>query len=158
MYSTAGARSKRYARGAAESRMKDSPGLHLKTNILILLIVLFAPLGNVLLSKGMKRIGSAENWVPGDIFHILLKIVTSGYIWLGITCLLIFFVAYMLVLTWADYSYVQPASSFSYAAVALLGYFLLGESVPPLRWIGILVICAGVFIVGHTHPRTTEKA
>src|SRR2546430_2082748 len=86
MYSTAGARSKRYARGAAESRMKDSPGLHLKTNILILLIVLFAPLGNVLLGKGMKRIGSAKNWVPGDIFHILLKIVTSGYIWLGRTC------------------------------------------------------------------------
>jgi len=117
----------------------------LKTNILILFIVLFAPLGNVLLSKG-------------DIFHILLKIVTSGYIWLGIACLLIFFVAYMLVLTWADYSYVQPASSFSYAAVALLGYFLLGEPVPPMRWMGILVICVGVFIVGNTHPRTTGKA
>src|SRR5438552_10774172 len=92
--------------------MKDCPGLHLKTNILILFIVLFAPLGNVLLSKGMKRIGSAKNWVPGDIFHILLKIVTSGYIWLGIACLLIFFVAYMLVLTWADYSYVQQPPRF----------------------------------------------
>jgi uncharacterized membrane protein len=64
----------------------------------------------------------------------------------------------MLVLTWADYSYVQPASSFSYAVVAMLGYFLLGEAVPTLRWIGIFVICAGVFIVGLTHPRTTEKA
>jgi hypothetical protein len=30
--------------------------------------------------------------------------------------------------------------------------------VPTLRWIGIFVICAGVFIVGLTHPRTTEKA
>jgi drug/metabolite transporter (DMT)-like permease len=64
----------------------------------------------------------------------------------------------MLVLTWADYSYVQPASSFSYAVVAMLGYFLLGETVPPLRWMGIFVICVGVFVVGHTHPRTTEKA
>src|SRR5712671_5591476 len=138
--------------------MKDSPGLHLKTYILILFMVLFAPLGNVLLSKGMKGIGSAKNWVPGKFFHIFVNIITSGYIWLGIACLLAFFVAYMLVLTWADYSYVQPASSFSYAVVALLGYFLLGETVPLLRWAGIVVICVGVLIVGNTHPRTTEKA
>src|SRR5712692_9926486 len=121
-------------------------------------MVLFAPLRNVLLSKGRKALRSAKNWAAADLFHILLKILTSGYIWLGIACLLAFFVAYMLVLTWADYSYVQPASAFSYAVVAMLSYFLLGEAVPPLRWIGIFVICVGVFIVGHTHPRTTEKA
>ena len=132
--------------------MKDSPGLHLKTYILILLIVFFAPLGNVLLSKGMKGVGSAKNWAPGDIYRIFIGTM------LGIACLLTFFIAYMLVLTWADYSYVQPASAFSYAVVALLGYFLLGEAVPPLRWAGILIICAGVFIVSRTHPRTTEKA
>lgn len=137
--------------------MKDSPGLHFKTYVLILLMVLFAPLGNVLLSKGMKEIGSAKNWVPADAFHILVRIITSGYIWLGIACLLAFFVAYMLVLTWADYSYVQPASAFSYAVVALLSYFLLGEIVPPLRWAGIAVICVGVLVVGRTPPRTTEK-
>src|SRR6266849_3420325 len=138
--------------------MKDSPNLHLKTYILILFMVLFAPLGNVLLSKGMKGVGYAKNWVPGDMFHIFVSIMISGYIWLGIVCLLAFFVAYMLVLTWADYSYVQPASAFSYAVVAMLSYFLLEEVVPPLRWAGIAVICVGVFVVGHTPPRTTEKA
>ncbi len=138
--------------------MKDSAGLHLKTYLLILFMVLFAPLGNVLLSKGMKGVGSAKNWALADTIHIFIRIITSGYIWLGIACLLTFFVAYMLILTWADYSYVQPASAFSYAVVALLGYFLLGEVVTPLRWAGIAVICAGVFVVGRTHPRTTEKA
>ena len=138
--------------------MKDSAGLHLKTHLLILFMVFFAPLGNVLLSKGMKGIGSAKNWALADTFHIFIRIITSGYIWLGIACLLTFFVAYMLILTWADYSYVQPASAFSYAVVALLGYLLLGEVVTPLRWAGIAVICAGVFVVGRTHPRTTEKA
>jgi len=137
--------------------MKDSPGLHLKTYVFLLLIVLFAPLGNVLLGKGMKTIGSARNWAPQELLHILLRILTSGYIWLGIVCLLAFFVAYMLLLTWADYSYVQPASSFSYLVVAVLGLLLLGEKVSLLRWTGIAIICVGVFIVGHTHPRTTEK-
>src|SRR5208282_4843908 len=120
--------------------MKDCPGLHLKTYVFIFFIVSFAPLGNVLLSKGMKGVGSAKNWEWSDLPHVFLSVISSGYIWLGIACLLAFFVAYMLVLTWADYSYVQPASSFSYAVVALLGYFLLGEAVPPLRWFGIVVI------------------
>jgi drug/metabolite transporter (DMT)-like permease len=137
--------------------MKDSPGLHLKTYLFLFFIALFAPLGNVLLSKGMKTIGSARDWEPQELAHILVRILTSGYVWLGIACLLAFFVAYMLVLTWADYSYVQPASAFSYLVVAVLGLLLLGEKVNLLRWTGIAVICLGVFIVGHTHPRTTEK-
>jgi drug/metabolite transporter (DMT)-like permease len=138
--------------------MKGSPGLHFKTYLLIFFMVLFAPLGNVLLSKGMKGIGSAKNWAPAELFDVLVRILSSGYIWLGIACLLTFFVAYMLVLTWADYSYVQPASSFSYAVVALLAYFLLGERVPPLRWMGIAIVCVGVLIVGHTDPRSPERA
>ena len=137
--------------------MKVSSGLHFKTYVLIFLMVLFAPVGNVLLSKGMKQIGSAKDWAPADMLPILAKILASPYIWLGIACLLAFFVAYMLVLTWADYSYVQPASAFSYAVVAFLSYFLLGEVVPPLRWAGIAVICLGVLVVGRTPPRTTER-
>jgi drug/metabolite transporter (DMT)-like permease len=139
-------------------RMKTPPGIHAKTFLLISLMVIFGPLGNVMLSRGMKGIGSAVDWAPSEAFSILGRILSSPSIWLGIASLLTFFVAYMLVLTWADYSYVQPASSFSYAVVALLGYFLLGEVVSPLRWFGIGVICLGVFIVGHTHPRTTGSA
>jgi drug/metabolite transporter (DMT)-like permease len=78
-------------------------------------------------------------------------------VWLGIALLLAFFVAYTLVLSWADFSFVQPASSFAYAMVALLGHFLLGEVVSTTRWIGIVIICLGVLIVGHTPPRTTER-
>jgi drug/metabolite transporter (DMT)-like permease len=137
---------------------KDSPGLHLKTYLLILFIAVFAPLGNVLLGKGMRGIGSANNWDPRQLLGILGRILTSGYIWVGIACLLAFFISYMLILTWADYSYVQPASSFSYAVVAVLGYFMLGETISPLRWVGIAVICVGVFIVGHTHPQTRENS
>ena len=87
---------------------------------------------------------------------MLLLVVQSPAIWLGIGSLLAFFVTYMLVLSWADYSYVQPASSVAYVVVALLGRFVLGESVNPIGWIGVLVICLGVFVVGQTHPGTTE--
>jgi len=137
--------------------MKEAAGFHFKTYLLIAFIAVFAPLGNVLLGKGMQNVGSAKNWAPGEILQILERICSSGYIWLGIASLLTFFVAYMLVLTWADYSYVQPSSSLAYAVTGAVSYLLLGETISPLRWLGIAVICVGVFVVGHTPPRTTER-
>jgi hypothetical protein len=136
--------------------MKSSAGLHFKTYLLISLMVLFGPLGNVLLGKGMKRIGAASIGTPAAALDVLSRVLTSGTIWLGIASLITFFVAYMLVLSWADYSYVQPASSVAYGMVALLAHFMLREVVTPTRWAGVLLICLGVLVVGHTPPRTTE--
>jgi drug/metabolite transporter (DMT)-like permease len=136
--------------------MTSSPGLHFKTYCMILIMIVFGPLGNVLLAKGMKNVGSAARWTPSELSHIISSVFTSGYIWLGIASLLTFFVAYMLILSWADFSYVQPASSIALLVVALLGYFYLGEKISLLHWVGIAVICLGVFVVGNTPPRTTE--
>jgi len=137
--------------------MKFSASLHFKTYLLILLMVIFGPLGNVLLGKGMKRIGAATTGAA-ETLDLLSRVLTSGTIWLGIASLITFFAAYMLVLSWADYSYVQPASSVAYGMVALLAHFMLREVVTPTRWVGVLFICLGVLVVGHTPPRTTQPS
>jgi uncharacterized membrane protein len=142
--------------GRSGERMKSSPGLHLKTYLCLFVIVVFAPLGNVLLGKGMKNVGSVANWSFDNLWPIALQILSNIYIWAGIGSLLTFFIAYMLILSWADYSYVNPSTSLSYATVALLSYFILGEHITLLRWFGILVICTGVFVVGRTSPRAHE--
>jgi drug/metabolite transporter (DMT)-like permease len=136
--------------------MKSAGSLHLKTYLFILLMVIFGPLGNVLLGKGMKRIGAIHIASLAQAGDVLARILSSPTIWAGIFSLLSFFLAYMLVLSWADYSYVQPASSVSYAMVALLAHFLLREAISPVRWFGVLIICLGVLVVGYTPPRTTE--
>ncbi len=136
--------------------MKSSSGLHLKTYILLLLMVTFGPVGDVLLGKGMKTVGVPNSWTPAELLHFFFRAFTSATVWLGIVTLLAYLICYLVVLSWADFSYVQPASSFSYAIVALLGHFLLGESVSLTRWVGIVIICLGVLFVGHTQLRTTE--
>jgi drug/metabolite transporter (DMT)-like permease len=136
--------------------MTSSHGLHLKTVILIVIMVSVAPLGDIFLGKGMKQIGPMPGWAPSELFHFFFSAFTSGTIWIGIGLLLTFFIAYLLVLSWADYSYVLPASSISTLVVALLARFVLHEPVRPLRWAGVALICLGVFVVGNTHPRTTE--
>lgn len=138
--------------------MKPEARLHLKTSILIFFVIMFGSLGNISLSKGMKHVGTFSSWRPSDVMPFLTRALESGMVWLGILLLILFFVAYTLVLSWADYSFVQPASSIGYGVVAVLGYFLLGEAVTSTRWIGVAVICLGVFLVSQTPPRTTEQA
>jgi drug/metabolite transporter (DMT)-like permease len=129
--------------------------LQLKTLPLILISIVLGPLGNVFLGKAMKGIGSVTSARILDLVPIASRVLASGYIWLGIACLLGFFIAHMLLLTWADYSYVQPATSLSYLSISILSYLLLGETISLLRWLGVAVICLGVFLVGRTSPRTT---
>ena len=122
---------------------------------LILVSIILGPLGNVFLGKAMKGIGPVTSARVLDLAPIAYRVLASGYIWLGIACLLGFFIVHMLLLTWADYSYVQPATSLSYFSISVLSYLLLGEMISPLRWVGVTVICLGVFLVGRTSPSTT---
>ena len=138
--------------------MKSSAGLHFKAYLFIFWMVIFGPVGNVLLGKGMKRIGAASIGTPAGALDFLFCVLTSGTIWLGIGSLITFFVAYMLVLSWADYSYVQPTSSVAYGMVALLAHFMLHEMITPMRWMGVLLVCLGVLVLGHTPPCTTEPS
>jgi len=130
--------------------------LRTKTHVLVVLMVLFSSVGDILLSKGMKQIGEVSLGSPARLAATFLMTITSGMIWMGIACLLLFFLCYLMVLSWADYSYVMPASAIGYALVAFLGYAVLGETVTATRWAGVGLICLGVGLVGRTPPRTTQ--
>jgi hypothetical protein len=134
--------------------MEPFRGRHVKTFFFLVLMVTFGPLGDVLLSRGMKRIGAVSNFSPGPLLSTFSRVFSSPAIWLGIGSLFLFFISYLMVLSWADYSYIQPVSALGYGVVALLGYFFLGDSVTALRWAGVVTICVGVFLVSQT-PRST---
>lgn len=134
----------------------DGKAYPLRTYFLIAVMVIAAPLGNTLLSKGMKSVGTPVVWPLSTLMQTAEAILRSPYIWMGIGSLLVFFVANLLVLTEADYSFVQPAGSLAYGVVAVLGIVMLGEHVSPLRWAGIAVICLGVIVVGRGQVKTTS--
>ena len=137
--------------------MNAEPRTRRRTYLLLGTMVFFSSIGNVLLSKGMKQVGQVVDFSPVALLGVFFKTFMNSSIWLGIFSLLLFFVSYLLLLSWADLSYVQPASAIGYAMVALLGYVLLGESISPTRWIGVLFISGGVALVGGTHPSTTRS-
>jgi len=127
--------------------------LRTKTLVLVVLMVAASSTGDIFLKQGMDRIPVQLD--AASLGSAFVQTVASGQIWLGIACLQISFVLYMMLLSWADYSYVMPVSSFGYAVVALLAVLVLGESVTLGRWAGVALICLGVGLVGRTEPRTT---
>ena len=129
----------------------------LKTYVLLFLIVLFYSVGNTILSKGMKQSGEINLSQISTIEAGARTVLSSGTIWLGIALLLLFFVCQMLVLSWADYSFVMPFIAVAYALVPLFGYLFLHERVTRARWFGIVLIFFGVILISRTPPRTTPS-
>jgi drug/metabolite transporter (DMT)-like permease len=91
----------------------------------------------------------------GDLRH-LIPAVFSPWVGVGVILLMCFFASYSVALSWADLTYVLPASSLAYVMVALLGYFVLHENISPARWTGIFLISCGVGIVARG-PIVTKR-
>jgi drug/metabolite transporter (DMT)-like permease len=115
-------------------------------------VSIFAPVGDSLLSYGMKQVGNIS---LRDIPDLLLAI-TNPWVGAGILLLLGFFASYMTALSWADLTYVLPASSLGYVLLALIARFGLHEKVTVTRWIGIALVSGGVGFV-TSGPELTRR-
>ncbi len=106
-------------------------------------VTVFAAAGDSLLSHGMKQVGavSLHHWTS------VIFAIWNPSVALGILLLLGFFISYTTALSWADLTYVLPATSLGYVLLALIARFFLHEQITPARWIGILLISAGVGFV-----------
>jgi drug/metabolite transporter (DMT)-like permease len=93
----------------------------------------------------MKDVGNIS---IGHLQNVILA-VRNPWVIAGILLLLAFFAAYMTALSWADLTYVLPATSIGYVLLALIAKFVLHEQVTMGRWLGIVLITAGVgFVAG----------
>lgn len=114
-------------------------------------VAVTAPLGDTLLSIGMTRVG------PVSFHHLssLIYALKTPQILLGIALLIGFFSSYLASLSWADLTFVLPATSIGNVIVALLAHFWKQEHISPMRWLGILLITAAVGFVARG-PSYTE--
>ena len=103
----------------------------------------------------MKRVGEVDTLNPAALFQLGGQVFTTPYIWHGIGLLTVFYLLYLVALSWADLSFVLPVTAFGYLLNALMAKLLLQEPVSPLRWLGTFIICVGVAVVSTTEQKTT---
>ena len=116
-------------------------------------VTVFAAAGDSMLSYGMKQTGNVSLHHLGSV----IVAVFNPWIAAGIVLLLAFFAAYINALSWADLTYVLPATSLGYVLLALIARVVLHEQVSPLRWLGIALISAGVGFVAGGPALTSHK-
>ena len=118
-------------------------------------VTLFAAIGDYL-SRPRHEAGR-QHFAAQPARHRLLAVL-DPWVALGILFLLGFFAAYMTALSWADLTYVLPATSLGYVLLALIAKFFLHEQVSTMRWLGIGLISAGVGFVTQGPALTRHPA
>jgi drug/metabolite transporter (DMT)-like permease len=124
--------------------------VNLRRYLVLAGVALFAATGDSVLSHGMKQGGNIS------LRHLPSLIVALSHPWVaaGIVLLIGFFASYMNALSWADLTYVLPASSLGYVLLALIAKFVLHEHISASRWLGIALTSGGVGFVAGGPPAT----
>jgi drug/metabolite transporter (DMT)-like permease len=126
--------------------------VNLRKYLVLLAVMCVGSIGDALLSRGMKQLG------PINLHHWqeILRPMGNPWILLGILCLTVFFASYLTALSFADLSYVLPATALGYVLVTLIARFAFHENVSVWRWLGVLLISCGVGWVTQG-PELTER-
>lgn len=123
--------------------------------VLLVTSVSLAVAGQITLKKAMEkvgRIGTAEVSAP---IETVKKVAAEPLLWIGLFLFGVSAVFWLVVLSHVPLSVAYPVVGLSYVLIVGLSRFVLHESVPTMRWLGVLVVAIGIGIVGLSFRKAT---
>jgi len=117
------------------------------TGLMIAIVVLGGSAGDVFITKGMKQIGEISTVNLRELLGIALRAVSNKNFLIGILFMACSFFAFLAVLSWADLSFVLPATSLSFVITTVGAKFILHERISRIRLAGTLLVCVGVALI-----------
>ena len=115
--------------------------------IYFFMIVVAGTLGELCVSRAMKRVGEVHDFRPAAIVKVIGRALRVKWMWIGVGMMTLAFFSLLAVLSVEKVSFVVPVTALSYVAGALGGRFFLGERITLSRWTGIALVCIGVTLV-----------
>jgi bacterial/archaeal transporter family protein len=112
-----------------------------------MIIVITTSWGDVLIASGLRHLGEITSWKRKYLTSYGEKMISNIPFLAGVFFMIISFIAFMIVLSWADVSLVVPATSISYVITTLGAKFYLKETISSLRWVGTAFVCLGVALI-----------
>jgi len=119
--------------------------------ILLIVIIVGGTSGELCLAWTMRGLGEVADFRPSALLHTIGRALGIGWLWLGLALLTIDLAALLAMLSLENVSFVIPMTALSYVGGAMGGAFFLGERVGWARWMGVLIVCAGVALVFAGH-------
>jgi multidrug transporter EmrE-like cation transporter len=115
---------------------------------LIALSITTGVAGQTTIKIGVSQPGAAQQ--SSGLLSLVGMIFQSPWVLLGLALYGIGAVAWIAVLARLELSYAYPLLALNFVLITLSSRLLLGETVPTMRWLGIAVICVGIFIVARS--------
>jgi len=118
-------------------------------NLLVILSsVVLSVLGQLLVKHGI-------NCLPANIFSSglvsgFIRIFLGPWVVIGSCVYVVATLLWIYALTRVALSFAYPFVSISYVLIIMASRFVFGEPVSALRWVGVIVICAGIILVSRT--------
>ena len=122
--------------------------------LILAAIVVCSTLGDYFLKVGMNQMGNVS--LLQDPL-ILVRALFNPWVAVGTIVLIGFFVAFTIALSWADLSYVMPATALGYVLTTILSSLVLHEQVSVYRWSGVVLISVAVGFVTQGKTRTVPE-
>jgi drug/metabolite transporter (DMT)-like permease len=121
----------------------------LRTALFIAGSVICLVSGQLIIKLGLDRMHGFSLTGPGFPDKVL-KVVMSPYIWLGLGVTAVSSLFWFDILSTRDPSYAYPYLSLTFVLMQIAARVLFHEPIPSLRWVGIILICTGAFVISRT--------
>jgi drug/metabolite transporter (DMT)-like permease len=115
---------------------------------LLVLSVGFATAGQLTLKAAMNEVGRIGTAQVTDAGQTVLRAAKEPKLWVGLVLFGISSIFWLVVLSRVDLSLAYPMVGFSYVVIVMIAALVLHENVPPLRWLGVVIIAVGIALVG----------
>lgn len=103
----------------------------------------------LLLKKGLLVIGQSPQSLS-ELGTFFLKAYTNPYVISAVFLVLVTALAWIIVLSKAELGHIYPFMALTFILVPLFSVLLFSEDVSALKWVGIALICIGVFFVARS--------
>lgn len=108
-----------------------------------------AAFGQILVRRGMLQVGSLENYAPWPVLTYFWHALCNPYVVGGTVLNAVFYFLFLAALSWTGVTVALPMTAIEYGFAAFLAVTILKESVPPVRWAGIVMVIIGVLLIAR---------
>ncbi len=122
--------------------------LRMPTILALVAAVALAVAGQILVKYGINEL--RDDVFAAGLIRGYARILSSTWVIAGSLLYVVSVFFWLFSLAKVEISFAYPFVSLSYVLIILASRFLLGETISPLRWIGVASICAGVVLVSRT--------
>jgi multidrug transporter EmrE-like cation transporter len=121
----------------------------LPTFLFILTGVMLNAGAQLLLKAGVRPLGAISvEWAT--LLPTAARVLMQWPIVAGLACYVVSVGVWIIGLSRVDVSLAYPMLSLGYVVNALAAWWLFGEALGPMRWGGMLLILAGVFVMSRS--------